>query len=332
MKEIRKPLRACRSGISKRSLLGAGAASAISCCWPILRANAADLLNYVMTTSPPDPACHVYYYARDAGFFGKNDLNVEITPIAFGSNATRAVLAGDADMGWVDAVSSSQAKGSGASIMCIGSFTPKLDYLLVGLKSIPAVKDIPGHSFAVASIGGSTYTIPKVMIERVGGDPAAVRWASVGNSAARVQSLIANAVDATIINSSFLSRLLTYPQLHQIADCGDALPDFAYAWDIASEKALSDKRPAIKRFKLAVASASQWATENVNDAIEISLKLLPDAPKQETTAAIKSFVARKYWSTTGIISEAMFSFTVSTMMAANQLKAPIKYADFVVEP
>jgi NitT/TauT family transport system substrate-binding protein len=321
--------------MSRRALL-AGAASAASAVGSSLvgfpsRAAQAETLKYIMTTSPPDPACHVYYYAMEAGFFQKRDLDVQISAIASAANATRAVLAGEAEIGWVDAVSSSQAKEGGARINCIGSFTPRLDYLLVGTKSIESVAQIPGHRFAVASIGASTYTIPKVMIERAGGDPGKVSWVSIGNSAARAQGLIAHAFDVTIINSSYLPRLLAYPQLHQIADCGEALPNFAYAWDIASETALRDKRPIVKRFMQAVVDASRWASENVDDAVRISLKLLPDAPKEETEAAIKSFVARRYWSTSGRISDETFTFTVSTLIEARQLKGPLKYQDFVVE-
>ena len=286
-------------------------------------------LKYSMTTFPPDPACHVYYYARDAGFFEKNNLELPITPITSGSNVTREVIAGEAEIGWVDGVSSLQAKQAGAAIMCIGSFSPLLDYQIVGRKEIKSMKDLSGRRIAIASIGGSTYTIPKVMIQRDGGDPSKVQWVSVGNSAARAQALVAGSFDATIVTTSYMPRLLSYPQFHQIADAGKVLPNFVYAWDIANSQTLKNKREAIIRFKKAVSQAAHWAYDNVVDAIKISQKLLPDLPKDETAAAIRSFVERKYWSTTGEVPHKTLDFTVATLLESKQLKSPIKYEDFV---
>ncbi len=60
------------------------------------RSKAAGLekLAVIIGTSPPDPACHYLYYARDAGFFQANGLDVEFRGIVSATNATRSVVSG----------------------------------------------------------------------------------------------------------------------------------------------------------------------------------------------------------------------------------------------
>jgi NitT/TauT family transport system substrate-binding protein len=326
--------RNCNVIPSRREIISSGAAL---CAFAALgapfvsraAAQESSSLKFSMTTSPPDPACHAYYYARDAGFFKKNQVNVTITEISSGANVTRAVVSGEAEVGWVDGVSSLQAKQAGAPIMGIGTFSPLLDYQIIGRNDISNMAGLSGRKFAIASIGGSTYTIPKVMIEREGGKPSTVGWVSVGNSSARAQALVAGSIDATIVTTSYMPRLLSYKNLHLIANAGDALPHFVYAWDVANNQTLSKKREAIAAFKKSVSEAVIWAYAKPDDAVEISLALLPNAPKHETEAAIRNLINRKYWSTDGKIYPETFKFTVATLIESKQLDKPLTYNDFV---
>jgi NitT/TauT family transport system substrate-binding protein len=318
-----------RQVISSGAALGALAALGAPFVSRAAAQGSSSSLKFSMTTSPPDPACHAYYYARDAGFFKKNHVDVTITAISSGANVTRAVVSGEAEVGWVDGVSSLQAKQAGTPIKGIGTFSPLLDYQIIGRKDIANMAALGGHKFAIASIGGSTYTIPKVMIERQGGKPSTVGWVSVGNSSARAQALVAGSVDATIVTTSYMPKLLSYPNFHLIANAGDVLPHFVYAWDIANTQTLSKKRETIAAFKKSISQAVAWAYANPDDAVKISLALLPNAPKNETDAAIRSLIKRKYWTTDGKISKETFKFTVATLIESKQLDKPLAYDDFV---
>lgn len=295
------------------------------------RAQGLQKLALIIGTSPPDPACHYLYYARDKGFYKEAGIDIEISGIASAPNATRAVVAGTADIGWVDSTSPILARESGARIHCISGFAARLDYQMIGTKDIKSMADLGGKRFGVASLNGGSYIVPRVMIERAGGDPERTQWAAIGNSAARVAALIANKVDATITTTSFVPRLLSYPQFHKFADAGHDLPDMIYTWEITNDRALAEKRIALAGFVAATARAVRWAEANPDEAAALSVALLPDEPKDEIAAGIKAYLARGFWSADGAMSKSQLDFTTETLRKTGQLKKPIGYDDFVVQ-
>jgi NitT/TauT family transport system substrate-binding protein len=312
--------------VSRRLLLASALAPLV-----FMRASRAEnrqQLKLIVGTSPPDPACHFFYYARDNGFYREAGLEVSISGVTSATNATRAVVSGDADIGWVDGVSALQAREAGARIQCISGFAAHLDYQIVGGKEIASLKDLEGKRFGVATIGGGTYIIPRLLIERAGGDPERVQWLASGNSAARVQAMIAGAIDATITTTTFMPRLMNYARFHLIGDAGKDLPDMVYTWEIANEKALTS-RAALAAFIAATARAVRWASINVDAAAALSTTLLPDASKNEITAGIRAYVARSFWSTSGEVPHSMVEFTVATLRRAGQLQKAIAYEDFI---
>ena len=310
--------------IRRRTVL-AGAAALGS----VRAARAAEKLAVIIGTSPPDPACHYLYYAKEAGFFEKHGLDVEFRGVVSATNATRSVVSGEADIGWVDSVSSLQAKQAGARIKCISAFASRLDYQIVGPRTAGSMKDLEGKRFGVATIGGSTYVIPRLLVRRAGGDPDRVQWVAVGNSAARVQALVAGSIDATITTTSFMPIVARYDRLHLIQDTGPALPDFAYTWEIAGDPVIAKRRPALQAFVQATAEAVRWAEANRDKAIAISQALLPDAPKDEIAAAIGSYLERRYWSKDGTVAPSVVNGTVSVLQDAGQLTRAIAYDEFV---
>jgi NitT/TauT family transport system substrate-binding protein len=329
---------ACRppaTGLNRRSFVQAAttAFATVVAARPgaVRAADGLQKLTLVVGTSPPDPACHFLYYGRDNGFYKEAGIDIDIKGITSATNATRAVVAGEADIGWVDGVSSLQARAGGARIQAISSFSPHLDYKIVANKDIGTAKELGGKRFAVATIGGGTYIIPRLIIARAGADPDRVQWVALGNSAARVQALIAGTVDATITTTSFIPRLLTYPRFHVIADAGKDLPDMAYAWEIVGEKALQQKRAELQRFVAATARTVQWAVANPDGAVALSVALLPDAPKEEIAAGIRSYIAGGFWSSNGILPKEMVDFTVAVLRTAGQLDRPISYDEFVAQ-
>jgi NitT/TauT family transport system substrate-binding protein len=318
--------------LDRRNLLTALAASSLTALSrsPV-RSQGLQKLSLITGTSPPDPACHFFYYGLQKGFYKDAGVDFEITGIASAPNATRAVVAGVADVGWVDGTSALLARASGARIRCISAFSGHLDYQMVGIKDIKSMSDLGGRRFGVAAIGGGIYTIPRVMIERAGGNPDQAQWVAIGSSAARVGALIAGKIDATITTTAFVPRLLSYPQFHKFADAGADLPNMIYAWEVTNERALAEKRAALVGFLAATSRAIRWADANPDEAVALSMALLPDAPKDEIAAGIKGYIAQHFWSAGGAITRAQVEFTVDTVRKTGQLDKTISYEEFVVQ-
>lgn len=317
--------------ISRRAIVTGGLAGAASAFMPKSPAIAQSLEKLVMLngTAPPEPASHYFQYALQNGFYRKHGVDLELRAISGTANALRATVAGEADICWIDAWTGLQARESGAKVKVLSAFCPKLDYSIVGLKDIKSLKDLGGHSVAIGIVGGSTQSIPRIMAQKAGANIGEMRWLSVGNNAARAQSLIAKRVDATMVTSTYVTRLLTYDHLHLLADAAKELPDIIYTFEMVSEATLTSKRKAFEGFVQATREGVRWALANPDKAAEISVAALPDLPHDETANAIKDYAKRNFWEQTGVLPAKSLSATVALMLDSGQLKAPIAYADFV---
>jgi NitT/TauT family transport system substrate-binding protein len=316
---------------SRRAVVAGGLAGAAFAFAPKTPAIAQPLEKLVMLngTAPPEPASHYFQYALQNGFYKKHGVDLELRAISGTANALRATVAGEVDICWIDAWTGLQARESGARVKVLSAFCPKLDYSIVGLKEIKGLRDLADRSIAIGIVGGSTQSIPRIMAQKAGADINQIRWLSVGNNAARAQSLIAKRVDATMVTSTYVTRLLTYDHLHLIADAAKELPDIIYTFEVASEANLTKKRKAFEGFVRATAEGVRWAIANPDKAAEISVATLPDLPHDETRNAIKNYAARKFWESNGVLPQKSLSATVEMMMGSGQLKQPIAYGDFV---
>ena len=122
--------------MDRRKFLGTVAGAATAVAAPRLALGQASKMSVLLGTAPPDPACHYYYYAQEKGFYKEAGLDVEIKPIGAETMALRALLANEGDVAWCGGISTLQAVGAGSKLRVLSCFTPKLDYLVVGQKSI----------------------------------------------------------------------------------------------------------------------------------------------------------------------------------------------------
>jgi NitT/TauT family transport system substrate-binding protein len=324
------------AGTSRRRLLqGATALAAGISSFGILKyARAADepmKLKFLSTTSPPDPVAHPYYYAREKGFFKEQKLDVAISEIISATNATRVTVTGESDLTMTDPISALQARQASAPIRITGSFSPVCDYFIVGRKDIQNPAQLQGRRFSVATIGGSTQIFSRLTIEAARGDPSKVQWAATGSSAARAQALIANTFDATIVQGSFVSKIVSYPDFHIIADVSKVLPNMLSIVEISNEHAIQTKHAEISAFVRAVSKAVLWAYDNPKEAAAVSVALLPNSPKEEITAAIDAYTKRKFWSARDRITRVAYDYTMTKLFEGGQLNRPIRYEDMVTD-
>lgn len=316
--------------MDRRTFLGTAAAAASTIAAPQLALGQASKIVVMLGTAPPDPACHYYYYAQEKGFYKERGIDVEIKPIGAETMALRALLATEGDVAWCGGISTLQAVGAGSKLRVLSCFTPKLDYLVVGQKSITSLKGFEGHSMAVSQVGAVSQLVPLLMIEGKGGDQSKVQWVGVGASAARLQSVIAKRVDGAPMNSVFAVRAQKYDYLHVIGDALKDLPYFMYTWDVVSADTAAKKHDALVAFVAATAKGCRWAMDNPVEAGAISRKVLPDLPPGEAEYAAADFAKKKFWHPTGLLAHETWDFTVATLVKLGNIKQSMKYDDIVL--
>jgi NitT/TauT family transport system substrate-binding protein len=323
------------AALSRRTVL-AGAAGSLVLATGFARttsAQAREKLRLLIATSPPDPACHFFFYARDNSFYEKHGLDIDMKTITAETTTMRALLAGEGDIAaFVGATTALQAYSvGGGKVRCISAFAPKLDYQIIATKDIANLKQLEGRSFGISQVGTVSQFVPSLMLKKSSADPSKIKWVSIGNSAARLQGVIGKRVDASAVNASLAKRGLTYDYLHLIGDAAEMLPDFVYTWEITTAEIAKQKAGAIKAFIEATSEGVRWSMANPDRAIAISQKVLPDIGKDEISFAIKHYIDQKAWNANGILPESTWKFTAQAVVDAGLIKEAPSYDEFVVK-
>lgn len=281
-------------------------------------------------TAPPDLTLHPYYYAQENGFFKAEGVEVQLNPFNGDATAMRALTAGEADVAASGVAIPLKAIEAGSRLKIVLASVPKLDYLLVAQKGIAGAKDLEGKNVGISGPGAVSYQVPLLMIKAAGGDPSKVNFVAVGGSSARTLALIAKKIDGAVLNTSFASRTFKYGHLHAIGDAARDLPNFIYVVEVATEKAVQQKRVALQAFVTATLRGARWAMQNPDAAIAISQKVLPDVAKDEIAAGVRAFAKSQYYNADGALRKEAWDFTLEELLRGGEIKQRLHYNDHVV--
>lgn len=280
-------------------------------------------------TSPPDLTANQFYYAVKNGFYKKLGLTVNIKPLANDLTAVQALQAGDVDVVWTGALAGMSAMQAGASIKVISSTTPTLGFDLIGITSIKRPKDMEGHRIGVSSPGAVSAVTPLIMLENDGGDQSKVQVLAIGGSGSRAKALVAGKIDAAVLNQPYVSQLSKYSNLHVIANAATSIPNYIYAFEMASDKTIKNRSAALQAFVKGSVEADNWAIANPDQAVTISHEVLPDVAESDIKLAIDGMSSSSYWSTTGKISQQQWDFTTKSLVDNKLLPRALNYSDYV---
>lgn len=288
-------------------------------------------LTLLVGTAPPDPGCHYFYYARENGYYAQAGVEVTFLEFPAETTAVRALVAGAGEVCWAGPVSQLTAIKAGARLKALSCFAPRLDYLVVANKAIANVRAMEGHSAAVAQAGAISQIVLKLVMEKAGADISKVQWASLGNSATRLQALIAKRVDAAALNSGYAARAMHYDYLHMIGDASRDLPLFLWGFEGVATDIVAKKPEALQGFVTATMRAARWAMQNSGDAAGISEKLLPDTSKELLEATAAFYAAKKFFNENGAMPRDAWAFTNDWMVKNGDLDASYRYEDLVLD-
>ena len=225
-------------------------------------------LKFVMPT-PPATYLLPYFVAQDLGWYRNWGLEVTEQVISGDPNSLRVVVAGDSEVTLIGPPTIMEAVINGAKLRMFTSWQPVTDYMLIaGDKKAMTLKDLADKRIAVTGPGSMTMHIPQMLMLKAGVDTSQVKFLSVGGMAARLQSVAAGKVDATLVDT-FFERLLSssvtksaarsMPRLRSIGfmpAATDFAPSRTIAW--ASTVAVVVPSPAVSDVRVAT-SRTIWA-------------------------------------------------------------------------
>lgn len=240
----------------------------------------------------------VHRIAAENGYFEREGIKVENQHFESGSINMRALLARAVDVSDVETALILSAVGNGADLKVIGTHSQGLHFALYAKKDIKSLKDLSGRSFGISGIGGLPHVVILALLDRQGLDPAAIKMVAVGGTGARLKSLIAGKIDATL--GEFSPTVEADPNLRRLMIISQELPLYMAQGLVVWADTLPAKRDALERWQRGLVKATRWAYDNKTEFVAAAAKHLPTSAKELGTI-YDSYIKARVWAINGEI-------------------------------
>src|SRR5262245_19314367 len=214
------------------------------------------------------------------GFDEKRGLKVKIVPIANGTLAHKALLAGE-----IDSIESSPGSAilaglRGADLKIVGCNWTGVLHGLVVKSSIGSVADFKGKTLAISAPGSLPDLVGRAIFQKFNVDFGSVKTASLGGDLDRYKALLAGVADGAIIAEELMA--VAPDTIKQLAAGRDALPNYVRLCLTVTGKTIAQRRDDSIRFLAAEIEALRFAVSHREDTVALTREIIetkPDDPR-----------------------------------------------------
>ena len=218
--------------------------------------------------NPPDPAFITAYIARDAGFFQKNGLDVDVQSVQGDQLVTASLVSGEIQFGEVGVAAGMAAVSQGGNLRFVVAGTPKLDQLLVVSANIKQPTDLQGKGFGISQPGSVSDASGRLMLQKLGVDLSKVDFLPLGGIGNRAKALAAGQIAGSgVPNLVYIQLHDKNPDIHSLGSYADQIPDFMYVADMARTDWLAQHDKEASAFVKSIMQAARYINTNESDAI-----------------------------------------------------------------
>lgn len=264
--------------------------------------------------------------AKEAGFYAKHGLDVELVLLVGAPLAVTAMLAGETPIihTGASAVITSNLTGSGA-VLIAGSVN-RFPYVLFVTDQITRVEDLKGKKFGVSRIGSADHAAAQTVLERYGLKADDVGYVTIGSVPARLAAMQSKVIQAT---------LLQPPETLKAKEIGlRALLDFTkidVEWQqngVAVTRDYIKKKPdTVRRFMQAYVEAVHYNLTNARGAQKILQKYL-DIKDEKALAESYNEIVLKLTRKVPYPTEPGIQLFLDQLKSKNPKAAQAKPSDF----
>ena len=137
--------------------------------------------------------------ATTLGCWEDEGLDVAWTPVHGGVAAANAVIAGNVDVGYGGLGPAISARANGAPIRVVVSMAKGLAQNLVTQNRFETTDQLKGVSWALDGFGALSHHMARLTVAALGIDEAEIDWQAVGPPPERIELLLADKIDVSLI-------------------------------------------------------------------------------------------------------------------------------------
>jgi NitT/TauT family transport system substrate-binding protein len=261
------------------------------------RSSAADKLR--IGYGAPSVAMSVLWITKEGRLFEKNGLDVEVLYLE-SALVQRALIAGNIAFGEMTGSLMSAPRLQGADLVMIAGFLNKLLYRLITRPEIASVGDLRGKRVGVSRFGAGADRATRLLLAKLGFNPEKdLTLIQVGGAPTRLAALIANTIDATIVEPPDHKKAQD-AGMRILANMEEMNVPFQHTGLVTTRaqlaKAPDVSRRVIKSFVEGIHLA-MTNTEVAKQAFRRYIRLQQDREQDEAVQVLRSFLPRKPYPT-----------------------------------
>jgi ABC-type nitrate/sulfonate/bicarbonate transport system substrate-binding protein len=278
--------------------------------------------------TPPNVVHLPPYVAQELGYFKDENLTVELVRFEGGVGALRAMASGGVDLAGTSSEPLVTAIAQGVEVRALGTYSPSISQVFAVGAGIKTAADLKGKKIGIQEPGGFADALSRAYLKKNNVATTDVQFVTT-TTAARVQQLIAGAVDTGILHvDQILTVQKTAPQIAVLANMWDVLPDYQYAvYAAPAAQANSDKYECIMR-ALTRANRAMYDPALRQRILDMAVRETK-ADAAIVKQAFETLEKAKAWPQNDGLPRKNIEGTVLSLLDNKQIDKTIKYEDIV---
>lgn len=209
------------------------------------------------------------WVAKEAGFFERSGLDVNIVFVEGSPRTMQTLIAGESEIAEATGPSLLNARAAGSPVVMVAGFVNVMPYYLIVTSSINSPADLKGKVGANNIPGTAADTVIRIGIKALGLDPDRdVSLRSVGNTPMRLQAMAAGFAHFMVGQDLELQQAKKLG-FKVLVDYVAAKTPFQMGGAITTERFAREKRDAVLRYVKALAQGLHYLKTNREGAIAI---------------------------------------------------------------
>src|SRR5574341_321911 len=183
------------------------------------------------------------------GLWRKNGLDVKVVYLSSGTLMAHTLSSGDIGIAGFDTPAMLNLALAGANLKIIAVPINRLEPFFVVRSNIKTAADLKGKKVTISRFGSGSDIITRVALRYWKLDPDKdVSFFQSGNTPTRVAALIAGHMDAGLVSSTGVAKIVATGCCRVLADLSELPLDFANYGVVVSGTLLKNQRDNVKRF------------------------------------------------------------------------------------
>jgi NitT/TauT family transport system substrate-binding protein len=276
----------------------------------------------IVFPGPPTTFSLPLYVAEKKGWLG--DLDVEEVTVTGDSNAMRALISGNADIGWIGMLNVLSSIQAGANVRAINSWQPIGDYSLVLAKGKgTTIADLAGKTFATSGPGALPDQLARMILKKYGIDDSTAKFVQVGGHAARLQAVVAGRADASLINTVTTLKGVEDGKIIVLTKLSKEFPGLGYSWNVVRTDELSDPKlgAGFQTLTEGTIRAVRFIQDNPDESAEILHERIPDLDATFLKAVVRDLNSENLWGFDGGLDPSIEQYTADLYTKLGNLTA-----------